>query len=396
MTSEAVLELDIDRLAASGEGVARHEGLVVFVPRALPGDRVRVVVRSRAARHARAEILERLRDGPGRVTPPCVHAESCGGCPWMGLRLEDQRLTKRALLEDALRRVGHLTHWPPVEVIGGRSLGFRVRAEWVCEPRGAGFAWGYRAERSHTLVPVTDCPILVDPLRRALQDGPFAPGTPPRSTRAVQAGAADGGLVHLSPEDLAGRPLDPADDFRTLRRTVAGLALDWPLRGFQQSHAELVEVLVREALHDLPSGPALDLFCGAGLFALPLSARGISVTGVESHAPSVAVARANAERLGLGSRCRFVRSDVARWLGSRPPPAETVIVDPPRAGLGAAVVAQILALAPPYLRHVACDGVTFARDVGALVRGGYRLERLVLVDQFPHTPHIEVVAALIR
>jgi 23S rRNA (uracil1939-C5)-methyltransferase len=154
---------------------------------------------------------------------------------------------------------------------------------------------------------------------------------------------------------------------------------------------------VADALSPVPGRWLLDLYCGAGNFALPLAAAGAEVLGLETDGRAVAAARRSASRLGL-ARARFRQVDVAEGLaavraGAGPGPAG-VVLDPPRAGAGAAVVSHLLALAPGVIAYVSCDPATLARDLAKLVPGGYRLGRLTVFDMFPQTSHVETLAVL--
>jgi 23S rRNA (uracil1939-C5)-methyltransferase len=171
------------------------------------------------------------------------------------------------------------------------------------------------------------------------------------------------------------------------------------LLGFQQGNGDLLEAFVARAIDGLAAaaraegGEVLDLYCGSGLFALPLAAAGLRTLGVESDRAAVRAARSNAARLGLEA-ARFEVADVRAWLAQSARIPSVVLVDPPRAGLGEGVVRELARLRPRVLRHVSCDAATLARDAGELVRAGWTCVRVDLVDMFPHTPHMEIVLDL--
>lgn len=392
-------ELRIERVAPGGDAVARLDGRVVFVPRALPGERVLARLAPGKERWSRAELVEVLEASPERVAPPCAHAERCGNCAWMHWDLAAQRRAKRELLADQLRRIGRRDDWPSIGLVEGAGVGWRTRVEWLAGAWRSGAVLGYRAPRSHDLVEVEQCPILAPALRELLEDLRGGARPIPRQARSVQACVDDAGRASFSAQDAAGAPLDDRDAARVVTRQVAGLDLEFPLLGFQQGNGDLLEAFVARAIDGLAAaaraegGEVLDLYCGSGLFALPLAAAGLRTLGVESDRAAVRAARSNAARLGLEA-ARFEVADVRAWLAQSARIPSVVLVDPPRAGLGEGVVRELARLRPRVLRHVSCDAATLARDAGVLVRAGWTCVRVDLVDMFPHTPHMEIVLDL--
>lgn len=393
------MELLVERVAAGGDGVAHLDGRVVFVPRAFPGDRVRARLVGGKQSFARAAVLEVLQPSVERAAAPCKHSECCGGCAWMGWDVAAQRRAKLELLADQLRRLGRVAEWPEIGLVAGDDLGWRSRAEWLVGAWRTGAVVGYRARGGNDLVEIDECPVLVPALRDHLRDVKSGAVAFRREARSLQvcldepAGSPPAAACSAQTND--GEALEARDDDRRVRRRVAGLDLEFPLRGFQQGNAQLLPRLVELAIGDLPEGDVADLYCGSGLFSLPLAAQGRSVHGVEADAGAVRAARINALRLGLEST-RFTHGDVRAWLARQARLPDAVVVDPPRAGLGAEVVAELVRLRPAHVRYVSCDPATLARDAGELLRAGWRCTRADLVDMFPHTPHMETVLRLER
>ena len=393
------VELLVERVAAGGDGVAHLDGRVVFVPRSFPGDRVRARLVGGKQSFARAAVLEVVQPAPERTTPPCKHSERCGGCAWMGWDVAAQRRAKLELLADQLRRLGRVDEWPEIGLVAGDDLGWRSRAEWLVGAWRTGAVVGYRARGGNDLVEIDECPVLVPALRDHLRDVKSGAVAFRREARSLQvcldepAGSPPAAAWSAQTND--GEALEARDDDRRVRRRVAGLDLEFPLRGFQQGNAQLLPRLVELAIGDLPEGDVADLYCGSGLFSLPLAAQGRSVHGVEADAGAVRAARINALRLGFEST-RFTHGDVRSWLARQARLPDAVVVDPPRAGLGAEVVAELVRLRPAHVRYISCDPATLARDAGELVRAGWRCTRADLVDMFPHTPHMETVLRLER
>jgi 23S rRNA (uracil1939-C5)-methyltransferase len=313
--------------------------------------------------------------------------------------LAAQRRAKLELLSDQLRRLGRREQWPAIGLVAGDGLGWRTRVEWLAGAWRSGAVLGYRAPRSHDLVEVEHCPILAPALRDLMAGVRDGSRSIPRQARAVQACVDDAAGAAFSAQDAAGEPLDARDSARLVRRRVAGVDLEFPLLGFQQGNGDLLERFVARAIDGLAAasradgGEVLDLYCGSGLFSLPLAAAGARTLGVEADRAAVRAARSNAARLGLDA-ARFEVAEARAWLANSARIPAVVLVDPPRTGLGEAVVRELVRLRPRVLRHVSCDAATLARDAGELVRAGWTCTRVDLVDMFPHTAHMEIVLDL--
>jgi len=303
----------------------------------------------------------------------------------------------------------------PIEVRAGDELGWRSRAEMhVARAAGGATSVGWLRRGSHAVEPVSACPVLVPALQRVLEELRSGARAIPATAMRVHMAAGDSG-VGVQLEDARGRPVrsTPGDEENAVvRRTIRGLDFELDARAFFQGHAALTSVLVDTALEGIEpgaGGDALDLFCGAGLFTLPLAQRFERVVGVESDARAVERARANAAANGIAN-ARFEHGDVGAWLArargktssarggveSARGEVGTVLLDPPRRGAGAHVVDGIVALEPWEVRYVSCDPATLARDLAALVAAGYRLAHAEAFDLFPQTPHVECVAVIRR
>jgi 23S rRNA (uracil1939-C5)-methyltransferase len=438
------IELTVDSLAFGGRGVARHGELVVFVSRALPGDRVRARVTKLKRRHAEARTVEVLEAGPGRVAPRCAHFGICGGCAWQDLEYAEQVRHKAAQVSDALRRLGRFEIEIEPIVPAAEQYGYRNKLEysWAAGPEGASLGF-HRAGRWDELVPVETCHIASpagNDVRRAFERWAREAGPPVYDSSAgagylrhlvVREGAHTGQLLAmlvtapgsvpevdrlraLMPESVVGvvhaenpgvaevtagldpKPLFGADRYEEL---VGGLRLTVTAGAFMQTNTVMSERLYELAMEYAAlseADVAWDLYCGAGAIGLLAARAAGRVFGIEVAEESIDRARENAARNGIVN-IEFVAGDVAKSVApllERAPRPDVVFVDPPRAGLTPKAVKQLLELAPERIVYVSCNPTTLAPNARALVDGGYALERARPVDMFPHTPHIECVALL--
>ena len=416
------VEVEATAFAHGGHAVARHEGQVLFVRHALPGERVRAVVTSSGAgeRFVRADAVAVLDASPDRVEPPCPWAGPgrCGGCDLQHVSLTGQRALKAGVVREQLSRLAHLEVDVEVEPVPGdaEGLDWRTRVEFAVDADGRA---GLRQFRSHEIVHVDHCRIAapgVDRLR--VTEGRWD------GLDAVDALAPSAGdpLTVRVPDDGPGPVVTERVTTSWPGPDGAPVAFDREFavdaRGFWQVHpgsaatflaAVMAELGVREGER------ALDLYSGVGLFAAALAeAVGPAgqVVAVESDAAATDHARANladqpqvavvtarvddafgvprpARRgpAGRGSRPRrTARSPLL------PPSADVVVLDPPRTGAGRWVCAEVARLRPRAIAYVACDPAALARDTALLGEAGYRLEGLRAFDAFPMTHHVECVA----
>lgn len=379
------IELRIERLVAGGEGLGRYEGIPIFVPRSAPGDRARVRLVERRPDYGRAEIVALLEPGPGRREPPCPYFARCGGCDLQHLDDARQTALKAEAVVETLIRLGGVTQPPHLEVLSGAAWGYRLRTQLHVEAPGGAARVGYHARGSHELVAVDDCPILVPPLRAVLAElGSRLPAAPPRR---LDLAAGDGGAWTMAPV-VEGLP------HGEIQLAVGELSYAYDARCFFQAHRELLPRLVECAVGDWEGEAAFDLYCGVGLFTLPLARRYARVLGVEGDAIAVRFARANARRNRV-TNVAFEARAVEGWSAALPADAARVVVDPPRDGLGAPTRRLLVARPARRLTYVSCHAATLARDLAEL-RAAYDLESLALLDLFPQTGHMETVAQLVR
>jgi tRNA/tmRNA/rRNA uracil-C5-methylase (TrmA/RlmC/RlmD family) len=412
-----VLDLAVTGVAHGGWCVARDAGgRVVFVRHALPGEQVRARVTDATASFARAEAIEVLRASPDRVPPRCPHARpgGCGGCDWQHADLAAQRRLKAAVVRDQLNRIAGLDQAVTVEPVAGDEdgLGWRTRVRFSVGPGGTA---GLLAHRSHQVVTVGDCPIA-HPLVRAAEVT-ARDWAPARSVEVVVSPASgERAVIVTTPRRAAGPRIAAGADTvlragrggmlttltgrGSLRQRAAGRS--WRVSGgtFWQVHpgaADALSAAVLDVLEPRPGEVALDLFCGAGLFAGALAAAvgpdGM-VIAVDADRSAVRDARHNLRRTPWA---RVHAADAAAALARRGWPApDLAVLDPPRTGVPRPVIDGLLASGTGLraVAYVSCDPATLARDIAVFAGHGWRLDGLRGFDIFPMTHHVECVAAL--
>lgn len=387
------LELTIERLVSGGVGLGRFEGIPIFVGRSAPGDRLRVRLVERRPDYGRAEIREILEPGPGRREAPCPHYASCGGCDLQHIEDERQADLKADAVRETLMRLGGIDTEGLVEVVSGESWAYRLRTQLHVEEAEPLPRIGYRARGSHDLVPVVRCPVLAPELEAALSELPAAlatdrlEGAPPvRVDLAAGEGIADGLPA------LTSAPVIPGLPHGEVALAVGDLKFRFDARCFFQAHRGLLARLVERVVGEGTGETAVDLYAGVGLFALALARRYERVTAVEGDRVAARYARKNARLNGLAN-VKVATMAVESWIPGLQEEIDRLVVDPPRAGLSRSIRTAIRKKRPRSLTYVSCHTGALARDLRALAET-YTLESITVIDLFPQTGHVEIVAQL--
>jgi 23S rRNA (uracil1939-C5)-methyltransferase len=418
--AEAV-ELVVETLGAQGDGIAQWQGEPVFLPFTVPGDRVRAEIGARRGAGYEGRVVERLVSGPGGVEPVCRHFGRCGGCALQHLDVADYRAVKLGALDAALRRVGvDPAIIAPLRVVPPDRRRVRLGLSRPRAARASALV-GFRERFRHQLVDVQECAVLepalfalIEPLRRIAPELLPSGGVADAMLTRCDSGL-DLSIESAAPPDLAalealavfaaGRDLarivwrTGRDDTLVVERRAArvvfsGVSVPFPPGGFLQASAAAERLLVEEVVAGIGGrSPVVDLYAGLGTFTFALARAG-PVRAVEGDAPAAAALTQAASGV---SGVTVERRDLDRDPLA---PAElnrhaAAVFDPPRAG----ALRQAAALAASTLETVvavSCNPATFARDAACLVAGGFHLERIVPVDQFVWTPHLELVAVFRR
>lgn len=436
MQPGTVVELEVEKPAAGGRMLARHEGLVVLVSATIPGERVRALVERTSKGVAYAVAVEVLDASPDRRPAPADWA--CGGNVYAHVAYPRQLALKADIVRDALARIGHIPFDHPIPVSPSPERGYRMRARFHARAGRLGF---FREGTHHLcdpaitgqLLPETDRLVaeVADLLRagrlpgatsielaenvpateRALHlelDRPVAPagleelarlptlvgvgasftsrmvpgvgrkgGASPERRRTITAGGAPCVLDELS--------LPDAVPFRLQHNASA----------FFQGNRHLLAGLAARVRSLVPRGPVVDLYAGVGLFAASLAASGWGpVVAVESDRAAAADLRANAAP--FGAALAPVEAAVETYLAAHPSTGQAIVIDPPRTGMSREASAALAASGAPVIVYVSCDVATLARDARRLLDAGYTLGHLEAFDLFPNTAHVEAVALFAR
>lgn len=381
-TGTVIGPVEVGPVAHGGHCVARHEGRVVFVRHALPGEQVMVrLTEANRRKFWRGDAVEVLRASDDRVPEPCPIAADCGGCDFQHVSAEGQRRLKTAVVAEQLQRLAGIDWQGSVEAVQP-LVGWRTRTRFAVDRSGREPVVGMRQHRSHDVVPLPGQGCLI------ADDHVPAPDDLDEVARATDADE----IRVVVPSD--GRPrvvTGRGQAAELLVQHAAGQDFQVRADGFWQVHPRAADVLVAaamEALDPQPGESALDLYCGVGLFAGALAGRGLKVTGVEQVERAVKLARRNVPR------ARFVAAPLERALRQLPKGVDVVVLDPPRTGAGAKVVEHLSGLGARAIAYVACDPAALARDVATFTEHGYRPTSIRAFDLFPMTHHVECVALL--
>ncbi len=381
--------IEIEAMAHGGAGVGRIDGKAVFVPGGLTGDVVRTRLVEDRGRFERHQLVEVLTPSSIRVEAPCPHADVCGGCSWQSASYPAQLEWKKETVESQLRHLGGIEIAVEAPEIVGPPLGYRNRMDF----RNAGGRPALYRAGSHELVGLSEC-LLLEP---ELQETFGAIDDLGGIRRIVLRLGLEGPLaIHSGapPKHAAAWPFPLARrEKAVIWEAVEGVRFRISGTSFFQVNTDGASVLVRlvrEAL-GLESGDVLlDGYAGGGLFAATVGRDARSVVAVESDPTSVKDLRHN---ITDGLKVLAVTMEEAM---SRGVVCDVAVVDPPRTGLGRAVVDGLAKSGARAVAYVSCDPASFARDAGHLVSEGFRLEWVQPVDMFPQTPHIEVVGRFAR
>ena len=414
VTTRQIITVDVTDLDPFGQGVARHNGKTVFIPGLLPTERAEVTLTEDKNKYARGKVKRRLNDSAERVAPRCPHFGVCGGCQQQHANVALQQRSKSTALA---RLIKHDVN----AILSGEPWGYRRRARLSLnyQPKTQKLEMGFRKAAASDIVDVNHCPVLVPRLEALLPHlrNCLSELQGVRSLGHVELVLADNGplmvLRHTAP--LSAKDCEKLERFshshelalflapqsEILEQVTGdapwyvsdGLRLTFSPRDFIQVNDGVNQQMVTTAVEWLdvqPGDRVLDLFCGMGNFTLPLAKRAASVVGVEGVEALVAKGQENARRNALHN-VTFFHENLEEDVTLQPWAKhgfDKILLDPARAG-APGVMQHIIKLAPKRVVYVSCNPATLARDSEALLSGGYQIQRLAMLDMFPHTGHLE-------
>ncbi|MGA2392257.1 MAG: 23S rRNA (uracil(1939)-C(5))-methyltransferase RlmD [Candidatus Lustribacter sp.] len=429
-------------LLANGQAVGRFDGMVVFVDGPLPGERARIRLTDVKAKYAVGQVLERETTSPDRAEPFCPVFGTCGGCQVQHLAYPAQLAWKHRIVADALVRIGgfhDLTVREPIGMDVPRA--YRNKMALVVEEAGPAPVFGFYRARSHDLVPIDHCPIVLEPLDAAiggLLAAARAPETAaafsavkhvvmraglssPNSVLSLTTDAKSPAIAAAAPQiaeripgiggisnsyepananAVIGRRMDFVWGRREMEETIEGVRFRVSPASFFQINGAMVASIFRTLAPLIAGTPRIvDLYCGAGTFAIYFASRGASVVGIEENAAAVTEARGNARLNKVEERVRFVQGRVEGALANAEGrtalrEAEIVFLDPPRKGSDEATLAAIAEARVPSIWYLSCNPATLARDLRYLAGRGYGIGLVQPFDMFPQTGHVETLVTL--
>ena len=380
----------IEKIAHGGHFIARHEGAVIFVRHAIPGEDCTIEVTSVGTSFNRADVVSVESASTDRVSAPCryAHRQGCGGCDFQHIAPARQRVLKGEVIAEQFARIAKMDVSVEVEEISA-PLGWRTRCAAVTTKAGA---LGFYQARSHSITPVDDCRILVPEMKFAELSARGA-----KADQRIEISLSNTGERTIATANTREEsPVRTSDGPDVAHYEMAGRVLEVSQKSFWQSHKDAPRVLtevVKEFAQVGPGDHVLDLYGGVGLFTAALLSEVGSegaIDLVEGSKSATADARRN---FADDSNVSIHTGDVAKIL-PRFSQANVIVLDPPREGAGKEVIGECARLLPRTIVYVACDPAALARDVSYLREHGYTLQQLRAFDLFPMTHHIECVALL--
>jgi 23S rRNA (uracil1939-C5)-methyltransferase len=429
------LRLSIEKMIYGGDGLAHADGNTVFVPYVLPDEQVRASVRTRKKKLIHANLVEVEKASASRIEPRCPHFRVCGGCHYQHIDISEQVRLKKEILRETLSRLGGVPWHGEIQEHTARPYGYRNRAQWAFRdamPR----AFGYFLPESVHILPIDECPVLsprlaetFGQLQEIARNNSISPGI--LEIEAFVDGADEKVALNIAFERFPKPAKALVVEFRAalpalesllmLDRTKNRFELEGPgyliqkaggftfkvnHLSFFQVNRFLIEDLLRTMVGQAKGGYALDLYAGVGFFSLPLTKTFSRVVSVDANLSAIRDLRQNAET--AGAQVVSENQHTEEFLKKDQEKPDLVILDPPRAGLGAEASALLANLGPPNISYLSCDPATLARDLsvllgserkpdtGILPKHKYEIAEVHLFDLFPQTFHIETLVRLRR
>lgn len=387
-----VIDLKIEALSNLGAGIAKPNGWVVFVPFALPGEKVRAKVWRNESNCSHADLVEILEPSPDRIEPHCPHFTICGGCQYQHLPYEKQLEWKTRQVRELLEHMVGVAAEVKPTVASPKQWGYRskITPHFQRPKAGENFPIGFlEFNRRTRLVDVYHCPIAMDQINEALQ--PIRDDVKRRASEYKKGATL---LLRATNDRVETNHRAPVSE------KVGDLTFNFLAGDFFQNNPFILEAFTGHAAEQA-SGPnqkyLLDAYCGSGLFGLTLAKHFEQVIGIELSETSADWARRNALTNGIKNASFIAASAENLFADITFPSRETsVIIDPPRKGCSGDFLKQLFAFSPSKVVYISCNPATQMRDLKSFIEEGYQIDSIQPFDLFPQTRHLECVISLSR
>lgn len=372
--------INIENIVYGGYGLGRIDGKIFFVDSGIPGDSVKISIREEHKDYSIAGISEIVKQSPLRVQPECPVYGICGGCSYMHVSYATELEFKRTIIKDQLKRVADITdaELPSIETVSGSRFGYRSHTRYNTD----GSAKGFFRKQSNVIVPFPEqgCLLLSDELNNGIKKY-----TAVSTDSEVRASSDHKRDVYFS---SGNKPVEVTEK-------ECGIYYRRDINGFFQANRFLRESMIRkvEEFSGLRKKDTfLDICSGCGFFALPLALSSNHGYGFDIDPSSIRYAKKNAKLNDINNTVFYniPESEIKPHLYE----PDAVVIDPPRSGLSKKGRRTVNAISPGRIVYVSCNPSTFARDLKDFMKNGYRLEKLIFIDMFPCTHHIELIGLL--
>ncbi len=367
LTPAKTIELTIESLANSGDGVGRFENKVYFVPFTLPQEKVLIEVTENKKNFARGRLIKIIKASEHRQSAKCEVFSKCGGCDWQHLPYEQQLIWKQKNLQDVLQRIAKLEDLTCIQPIQASPMNWNYRNRIQVHHDSKGFF--YYAKSSKKMVYIESCPIGSEAINQWLKTN------------------KDLTSVKSQKIELAEMPDGTVKTFRVDKKGRSSL-------GFRQVN-DAQNVFLNEQIknHVVKNKITniIDLYCGQGNWSLNLTKKLIDVQclGIDNNKVNIDIAKSQAP-----SSCQFIHGDAIELLSDKSGWSDLVIIDPPRLGCSEAVIQQLNQTPPTWLIYISCHPATMSRDLQKLLASGWKADSIIPVDMFPQTAHLECLTIL--
>ncbi|MCR5289842.1 MAG: TRAM domain-containing protein [Treponema sp.] len=404
----ALVTIVADKMTFGGNCLAKNNGKAVFIPFAIPGETLQVEITESKRDYDTAKIVSIITPSPHRIEPTCPLYGTCGGCNMMHIDAAYQRQLRADILKDCFEREGITV--PPVASLYDQPLGYRSRFQLH---NGA-----LTARASNTEIPILNCPVAVNEINTYLEKTPLSQR--PRGRVHLFGGAFATPSLVVAQETHAQTQQESTQiksGKRTIKKKVnryfsgttlhqqniitaqiAGKPIQFDVQGFFQSNISVLEKTIAVVCDGLSGKNVLDMYAGAGTFSVFLADLFEKVTLVEHNRDALVFAEINLagkkhESYGL-SGAKWIKENADAIL-QKQGNFDAVVIDPPRSGMEKEVNIWLCKTKPHIIKSVSCDPATHARDAAALIKAGYKLDSLYLLDFYPQTSHIESLATFV-